>query len=194
MKKTQPAWKQVIELRAETQKNIKEIEKEFEVKEQQLARQEKKQISICTKKYAQKSFPLLSGYKAKGQELSKSEDSMSSLQGFILLLLISENLFFNESTYLRSDNNRESIEVKRSFTKECFVIVVTASDSGSLIFEIKGTFDSVFSEEAPSLEVTGRCFINSRGEGPSRRGSYDEADATRRVLNVLKCHFSKKKK
>lgn len=194
MKKTQPAWKQVIDLQAETQKNIKEIEKEFEVKEQQLARQEKKQISICTKNYAQKSFPLLAGYKAKGQELSESEDSMSSLQGFVLLLLISENLFFNESTYLRSDNDRESIGVKRTFTKKDFVIVVTASDSGSLIFEIKGAFDSVFGEEVASLEVKGRYFINSHGEGPNRSGNYDEADATRRVLNILKFHFSKKKK
>lgn len=194
MKKTKPAWKQVIDLQAETQRNIEKIEKEFEVKEQQLARQQKKQISICTKNYAQKSFPLLAGYKIKGQELAKSEDSTISLQGFILLLLISENLFFNEGTSLRSNNDRESIDVTRTFTKDGFVIVVTASDSGSLVFEIKGTFDSVFGDKGATFNVSGKYFINTHGEGPNRSGNYEEEDATRRVLNILKFHFSKKNK
>jgi hypothetical protein len=194
MKKKQSAWGQVMLLQSDTQKNIKKIEEEFEIKRQELSRQENKQISACTKDYAQKSFPLLAEYKSKGQELSKSEDEMASLQGFILLLLISENLFFKESTYLKSDNDRESIKVSRTFTGKDFTIVVTASDSGSLIFEIKGAFDSVFGEEVASLEVNGRYFINSHSEGPNRSGNYDEADATRRVLNILKFHFSKKKK
>lgn len=192
MKKKKPIWKQVIDLQTKTKKDITIIENEFNKQLELLQKVRKKKISACTRNYGKASFPLLAKYKTIALEQSKSADPKISLSNFLLLLLISENLFYRLVTTLKSSNDREQIKVELLIcTESLFKIIISNHGDGSnLSFEILANFNEIFDQNTDSLVVSGEFFIGSH-TGPNRSGRYDESDALKKILDIFMFHFSK---